>query len=280
MVIDFRVRPPYKSFLNAVPYKDLVRTEFVCRRMELTLPQAARDGSVQKMVEEMDGAGITRAVIPARRTNPAFGIVDNDDVKELLQRYPDRFLGFMGIDPHDGEAALEEISRRTTQEGFTGVILECGMVTPPLYADDKTVFLIYDFCQERGIPVILLHGANAGPDLSYSAPVAADRVAAAFPKLKLVISHGGWPWVTQMLHVAWRRPNVYISPDMYMVRFPGWQEYVTAANYTLRDRFLFGTAYPFVPFAQGLEYLKNCGILPQRLPDILYHNASRLLELE
>ena len=59
-------------------------------------------------------------------------------------------------------------------------------------------------------------GGNGGPDLSYSDPVHVDRVAADFPALPIVVSHGGWPWVHQILHVAYRRQNVHVSPDMYL----------------------------------------------------------------
>lgn len=280
MIIDFRVRPPFGSFLNAVPYKDLVRTEFVCNRMGTYLPDAARNRSVEQMILEMDKAGISKAVIPGRKINPALGTVDNNDVQFFVEQYPERFIGFMGVNPHEKWEALNEIERRVIRGPLTGVILECGMEDPPLYADAMEVLPIYKLCQENDIPVIILHGANAGPDISYSAPLPVDRVAAMFPNLKIIISHGGWPWVTQMLHVAWRRPNIYISPDMYMVNFPGWTEYVQAADRFLKDRFLFGTAYPFVPFEEGVRFLRNSGISEEILPDILYNNAAKLLKID
>lgn len=275
--IDFRVRPPYGSFLKAVPYQNLERTEFVCQRIGASLPEAARQGSVEMMIQEMEQAGIQKAVIPARKTTPSYGMVDNKDVQHFIDLDPNRFIGFMGADPLEGRQALEEIEQLVIRGKFTGVVMEVGMLRRPLYADDKLVYPIYDLCQSSEIPVILINGANAGPDISYSSPLSVDHVAAAFPNLKLIVAHGGWPWVTEMLHVAWRRPNVYVSPDMYMVNFPGWQDYVTAANYTLRDRFLFGTAYPFVPFRFGLEYFTKSGILEDRLDDLVYYNAARLL---
>jgi len=247
--------------------------------MGMHLPEAARQKSVEMMLAEMDAAGITKAIIPARKTNPNYGIVDNDDVQHFLETYPERFIGFMGVDPLEGDTALEEIVQRVVNGRFTGVIMEVGMLSTPLYADDERIWPVYQLCEEKKIPVILMNGANAGPDVSYSNPISIDHIAVKFPQLKIVISHGGWPWVTEMLHVAWRRPNVYVSPDMYMVNFPGWQDYVTAANYVLRDRFLFGTAYPFVPFEEGVAYFKNCGILEDRLPDLFYNNAARLLGL-
>lgn len=67
---------------------------------------------------------------------------------------------------------------------------------------------------------------------------------------------------------------------MYMVHTPGWQDYVTAANYTIPDRFLFGTAYPFVPFKEGVQYFKALGIREENLDRLLYQNAAELLDLK
>jgi hypothetical protein len=90
-------------------------------------------------------------------------------------------------------------------------------------------------------------GGNAGPDLTFSHPVQVDRLADRHPKLQIIAAHGSWPWVTEILGVAFRRTNVWVSPDMYLF-LPGGQMYVEAANGYLQDRFLFGTAYPALPF--------------------------------
>ena len=41
-----------------------------------------------------------------------------------------------------------------------------------------------------------------------------DRLAARHPKLQIVSAHGSWPWVNEILGVAYRRTNVWVSPDM------------------------------------------------------------------
>ena len=74
-----------------------------------------------------------------------------------------------------------------------------------------------------------------------------DRVARDFPTLKIISAHGNWPWVSQIIHVCYRRPNIYLSPDMYMHgNFPGAQDYLNALNGFLADRFLYASAYPFL----------------------------------
>jgi len=279
MIIDFRVRPPYKSYLQAVMFKNLPRSKNFSKR--LGMPQAASvtDLSLEKMLLEMSEAGITKAVIPGRMANPAFGRVKNEDIQELLEQYPETFIGFAGIDPTEKDA-LATIERLVLDGPFQGIVMEPGVLEQPLYADDKCIAPIYEYCQENRIPVNLMVGGNAGPDISYSMPIAVDRVAAGFPDMKIIVAHGGWPWCQQMIHVTMRRANVYLSPDMYMVRTPGWQDYVTAANYTIPDRFLFGTAYPFVPFGEGVQYFKSIGICEENLDRILYQNAAELLNLK
>lgn len=62
--------------------------------------------------------------------------------------------------------------------------------------------------------------------------------------------HGSYPWVPQVLFSCMCRPNMYLAPDMYMYNMPGAADYVTAANGFLRDRFLFGSGYPYIPLKQ------------------------------
>jgi hypothetical protein len=281
MIIDFRLRPPYGSYLQTIMYRDpeFCKVNFY-NKMGMYQPESAKQHSMELMLQEMDEAGITKAVIPGRKANPRMGVVDNKDIVELVEKYPDRFIGFPGIDPTDAEQAINEIEELVIKGPCTGIVMEPGVLVKPMYSDDERIYPIYEKCQEENIPVILMNGGNAGPDVSYSMPIYVDHIAVAFPKLKLIISHGGWPWVTEMLHVAWRRTNVYVSPDMYMVNVPGWQDYVTAANYILKDRFLFATSYPFVPFKDGIEYFKKCGVKEELLPDLMYNNAAQLLGLK
>ena len=115
MIIDFRIRPPYKSFMNLGIIKGWQKgLEPDPRKMKPTgferrfVPSVA-EGSLELMVKEMDAAGITHGVIMGRRTNnPVYGDADNADVYELAERYPGRFFGFGGIAP-TSPAALEEM---------------------------------------------------------------------------------------------------------------------------------------------------------------------------
>jgi hypothetical protein len=104
-------------------------------------------------------------------------------------------------------------------------------------------------------------------------------VARDFPRLELVIAHGGYPWITQTLHVAFRRANVYVLPDMYLL-MPGNEAYVAAMNGYLSERFLFGTSYPFSPIQDSINALLAVARDDDIAEKVLFGNAKALLKLK
>ncbi len=154
----------------------------------------------------------------------------------------------------------------------------CGEI--PMYVDDARLYPVYRYCMERGIPMFLMGGGGNGPDLSFSNPEHIDRVCRDFPHLTVVNMHGSYPWVPQVLFSCMCRPNMYLAPDMYMYNMPAVQDYVTAANGFLKDRFLFGSGYPYIPLKQAVELFLAMPFRQEALPNILYGNMARVLGLK
>ena len=176
--------------------------------------------------------------------------------------------------------AMEELERYVVGEGLRGIVMEPGLTKTPMFVEDERIFPLYERCQALGVPVMLMVGSNCGPDIEYSKPEHAERVAKAFPKLNIILSHGGWPWVTEAIHVAYRYKNVYLLPDLYQFNGPGSGEYLAAANYILRDQMLFGSAYPYVSLREAVDYFLEGRLRPEAQPAFLAGNARRILELE
>lgn len=105
-----------------------------------------------------------------------------------------------------------------------------------------------------------------------------DDLARRYPDLKIVAGHGCWPWVTQMLGVAFKHRNVYVCPDVYMF-MPGADEYIQAADTYLQDQFIFGTAYPYRPLGQTAQDFLALPIRPEAMRKIVYDNAAALLKI-
>jgi len=236
---------------------------------------AAQQQSMQMTLEEMDEAGVDHGVVVGRLAG-MLGSISNDDVLALMQAHGNRFIGAASIDPTNRIEACRSIDQ-SMAAGFRLINIEPGAYPIPMYADDRRLYPIYAHCEDRQIPIILMVGGTAGPDLSYSDPIPTDRMLADFPNLKVVLAHGGWPWVTQILHIAFRRTNVYLSPDMYFSRMAGWEEYVKAADGFLADRMLYASSFPFCPIKGYKEWFETLPIRQENRKKIMGENASRLL---
>lgn len=276
-VIDFRLRPPLKGFLDMVMYSAAERRDRITRQHGMEPAESAQKKSMDLLLRDMDEGGITTGVVMGRYSG-LYGSVSNQDVADIVKAYPGRFIGIGSIDPANRRAAIRQIDEALAL-GLKGINLEPGAYALPLYADDRRLYPIYAYCEDRRVPVTVMAGGSAGPDLSYTSPEHIDRVAADFPELKIAISHGGWPWVQEILHVAFRRPNVYISPDQYLCNMPGMNDYLIAANGYLADRFLYASSYPFISVKGYAEWFRKLPIRPELLGQIMYGNAARFLGL-
>lgn len=273
MIIDFRVRPPYKSIKESLLYTRKPRSE---EKWGLRTSESIIEESMELFIKEMDDAGITKAVVPLRR---AFGH-KNDDLISLMEEYPGRFIGSTCIDPAlDISVSLKEIQDYVVDGPCSVIIMEPGKCQPALHANDKRIWPIYDFCQKNHIPVLLSFGGFIPPALGYNNPLEIEEIAVAFPELTIVVCHAAWPYVQEMVHVAWYRKNVYIVPDMYMVNCAGAQDYIAAANHMLQDKLILGSAYPILSMKENVEYVKS-KVRPEVWEKISYKNAAKVLGLK
>lgn len=276
-VIDFRIRPPYKDFLNTAMYVKAERRDGITRSIQLAPSPAAQHKSVPMMLAEMDLAGIDIGVVVGRNSG-ALGSVDNHTVKEFCDSHQGRFIPVASVDPSDRKRAVRDIDTAIST-GFRAVNIEPGGSSPPLHTDDRRLYPIYAHCEDRNVPLIIMTGGNAGPDLSYTSPDRLDRVLGDFPDLRIVSAHGNWPWVHQILHVAFRRQNLYLSPDYFLSNMPGGDDFLRAADSWLADRFLYASAFPFAPIKGYLDWFRSLPIRPKNMDRILYQNAAEFLGL-
>jgi predicted TIM-barrel fold metal-dependent hydrolase len=116
-----------------------------------------------------------------------------------------------------------------------------------------------------------------GSSLRHSDPDGVDRVAGEFPELKIVVSHAFWPWVTLGCGVAFRRPNVYLLPDVYRLTAPGSGQWVEAVDVYLSERLLFGSAYPLMDIGRMVDGYKARVDSEELQERILQQNAMTLL---
>jgi len=277
-IIDCRLRPPSRSFLTTSYFTDVPRISQMTAAMHMNPPASFLAGSMEMMLAEMDEAGVEAGLVGGR-ISPVLGNVSNEDVEAICLEHPDRFMGLAIVDPSRRRDAIQTAEHYKAQ-GFKGVLIEPGLLSRPLGIDDRRIYPFYAYCEDEGVPVFIMAGGNAGPDAAFTNPEHIDRVAADFPGLKLVSLHGSWPWVTQIIHVCFRRPNVYLCPDMYLVgRMVGYEDYVRAANGFLAERLLFATSYPVIPLDRSVAVACELGLTDYALQRFMSANAAELLGL-
>ncbi|MEG2350164.1 MAG: amidohydrolase family protein [Hungatella sp.] len=286
MVIDFRTRPPYKSFVTGgnffprpmeddfknpwdVPpiYRDSVDIE------------SARTGDFLLYMKELERSGIALQVVHGRRVRVDMCRVENDDVCSLEIENPGKFISFPAVDTADVSAAIIEIDRCFELYHMKGIALEPGWSIPPKYVDDRSLDPIYEKCEELGLICSFTLSILAGENLTYCNPLNLQKLALRFPRVIFTVSHGCWPFVEEFLGTALQCMNIYFYPDFFcnMPNMPFGDQFVRAANSYMRYRMMFATSYPVRPLGQSLEYFKKLAFEPEVMDLLLYKNAQRLL---
>lgn len=275
-ILDARLRPPFKTLLNGFLYQGYDTPGQITYRQQMGLTEsvAARTRSMDEMFKEMDYFDIAKGVVCTRVTDGG----SNDELVELLNLYPDRFIGMAHIEPADGPKAIENIQRYVLSGPCTGIYLEPGfrMEKIVMHGDDKRIDPIWDICVQEKIPVILQYGGGKNT-IEYYTFTDIDHVMARHPGLNIMLSHGGWPQVMQAIHQTFKRPGVYISPDFYFEGWPGSQEYISAANGILQDKTIFGSAFPLCSLRDAI-HMYRANLSEEAFPKVMHENGARFFK--
>ena len=190
-------------------------------------------------------ADVDRAVVLAFNAPAAGFVVPNDYVASYVARDPARLIGFGAVDPSD-RSAIDELERMQSDLGLVGCKLG------PIYQNVDPLgpdFLrVCEALERLELPMLIHQGttfARAG-SLLQARPILLDEIALRYPKLKIVIAHVGHPWFDEAIAVVRRHPHVYADiSGLVTRRWLLYQALVSAIEYRVEHKLLFGTDYPF-----------------------------------
>ncbi|MBS4083281.1 MAG: amidohydrolase [Rhizobiales bacterium] len=281
-----RLRPPIPAWTKGSVFRTAMH--YPRNLVSFKGPRSAWLESLDLLFEEMDSANIKYGVLMGRAASGAgnLGGVDNRDIVEAVAKWPDRFLGFLGIDLEAIPQGLAEVREYARATNVKGISIEPGSGMRPRWSDDESLDPIYEIAQEFDLPVSIslsgLLSALGGHDISWSRPVSIQRAAQKYPKVKFIVSHAAWPYAEEMVVVALACPNIYVSPDLYgaTVGMIGADTYVKGANMFLEDRTLFGSAYPTKDIQEAVRDFLALGYRQDIIPKIMWGNAAKLLKIK
>jgi len=125
-------------------------------------------GDIESQVKMMEKAHIDRAVLsyPTSDAHLKLGSLKevariyNDNVAQIIKRYPDKFIGAAILPVGDSGEMLDELKRSTEKLGFKAISLASSY--NGVYLDDKMFLPIYNKAAENGIP-IFVHSQIVNP---------------------------------------------------------------------------------------------------------------------
>jgi predicted TIM-barrel fold metal-dependent hydrolase len=230
----------------------------------------------------MDNAGVDIGVAAYRaawgdecNNRPA---VDNDELLELVDNYPNRFIGVPCISPiyHTVEQVAAMTEKLIVKGPLRGWAMEPIIDRPAWFINDKRAMALYEIADQYKIPVMFTYSSMPFEDVA-----ALKEIASTFKNVNFVLCHGGAPRVFEVIDIAFGFPNVYLSPDGNLINTAFARPIVDAANYMIRERVLFGSAHPLGDMEHAVShYMYKSGLREEVLPDIMYNNAARLFGLE
>lgn len=177
----------------------------------------------QQFVAMMDEAGVEKVIVPADkmqgyRDQAPIWNVQNEEVAAVVNQYPDRLVGLAGINPLLRMDGVKEFEEGITKFGFKGAYIHTYGYGIPL--NHRLYYPFYAKACELGVPIMMQvgHSAEHLPS-EMGRPISLDDVALDFPELTLIGTHTGWPWVEEMIALAWKHENVYVGIDAHMPKY-------------------------------------------------------------
>lgn len=240
--------------------------------------------SADAFVKQMDDGGVETMVLHNGHYKTSLGLepVPFEYQAELARKYPGRFKLLAGVDPLAPNSA-DTLSFCVKELGYSGLL-----VVPffhRLRALDDCWQPLFRRCQELGVPAWVHSTANWNPEIPYdaSSPKVIDQLAIAYPRLKIMAGHAGWPWVHDMMVVAWRHPNVYVEVSAFRPKSMadpgyGFGPLLYFGAGPLRNKIMFGSTWHMLnlPLRQIFQEVRDLPVSKEITQQWVYRNAAAL----
>lgn len=283
MIVDFRVRLPLELWPARV--RDGFSDHYPQYDAVLGLAESVKRSEAD-LVAELESAGVHHAVIHAEHEYGDVADELNEAVAAFVAASPAHRTGFGTVSLGQGDVArMVRQVRRSHELGLKGVNVQPAFFGRSI--DDRELFAVYAAADELGLVVAVHTGVNYDRSSPMAAehPMMLDRVACAFPGLRLVACHAAWPWTSELAAVARRHPTVSFDfgglAPRYLTRpDSGWAPLMSMVDNLLSEHCLFATDWPVFDHRRALAEWERIELKDTTRRRLLGENAMRLLELE
>ena len=282
MVIDIHTFPGFFEEICEDPKKIEFRREQYFLYKQHVWP-------LSLFITQLNAAGIDKAVISAEDVTTRAGgeIVSNEEVKSLVNRYPDRLIGFASVDPKRPDA-VEVLEKAFTELGLAGLKLSPAMQY--FMPDDPCMKPVYETCLKYNKPILFEAGMTwvKNSPSKYSNPLNFEETAIEYPELRMCLGHFGWPWTRETAMLILKYPNLYADTALLYFDSPK-QFFQTTFNdqlgeywidRMLYDKVMFGSTYPRIEQKRMVKAMDALTLRPKQRAMVMGENALRFLGME
>ncbi len=248
------------------------------------------DKDTKPLLELLDQEGVEKCFIINYMSPRVMGysFKTNDWVSSFTEESEGRLIPIGGVDPTAIDNAGEAIRPYLESGRLKGIkihgphqLVSYSAYTKGLSSQQN----LYEVCEELRVPVIFHTGSSVFPRArsKYGDPLELEDVLIDFPKMKVVMAHGGRPfWMREAEYLLGKYRNLLfdlsgIPPKLIPEWFPRFKRYA--------DRTMFASDFPS-PGVPGIR--KNAENLYSILKDtyklsesivrkIFYENANSLI---
>ncbi len=221
--------------------------------------------TADELIEQMNKYEIEKVILCSANDKT------NEDTLSAYNKYSDRVLPLVYLNPYDGENAIKTLYHYVKDCGFKGIKL--NPLAQAFVADAEIMNPIMEGAEELNIPVFI-HCGHPPYSLPWSIALLAER----FPNVKVVMihmGHGHGVYIDASLKMARRYPNLFLE----MSGMPMNSKIKEAYDTVGRDRIMFGVDAPFHHPTIEMQKVITSGVDEEGLKDIFYNNAAKLMGL-
>jgi len=273
----------------------------------------------------MDEAGIDMVVLSLGNPGPeifdastgtALARKINDELHQVVIKYPKRFVGLASIAYQDPISAAAELDRAVRELGLKGAKIHSHLEGE--FLDQQKYWVLFEKAAELDVP-LYLHPKMPSPDMAkpyfpYSAlagpmfgfgvqtglqalRLICSGIFDKYPSLKIILGHLGealpfWLW---RLDKPWRdghkpdpetaklkkRPSEYLRSNFFVTTSGMfWEPALVCSVMALgADKILFAVDHPFESSKRAVEFMDAAPLSDTDKERIYHTNAEKLLGL-
>ncbi|MDH5685708.1 MAG: amidohydrolase family protein [Hadesarchaea archaeon] len=273
-------------------------------------------------LKEMDAAGVDIQVLSLSAPGveqfdvpigTALARETNDALSNIVEKHPDKFIGFAALAPKNPSEAADELERTIRDLGLKGWKTHSNI--SGTYLDNNEYWPIFEKAEKLDVPIFLhptiptitelrTYGyALAGPTFGFGFDTAICMMRLIFsgvfdkyPKLKFILGHLGealpfnlsridfmWerPWCTDIRPKLMKKPSDYFKNNVFVNTSGNFHQPAVMCTYQALggDKMLFGTDYPYEEMTKAVQCIETSSIPEKDKDKIFYLNAQKLFRI-